>query len=130
MFKRRVLLFLLAGILIIGLSGCSKKFAITGIWYFYKNGSSEPIAYEFIGTAESGKVVLVGSNYGGGTYDISGNQIIVKTSMVHGSMWSRTTYTGQIDEDEERMAGAYSGQLGGNPVSDFSGTWVALKDRL
>ncbi len=130
MFKWKVLLFFVTGILIIGLSGCNKTFTIAGIWYFYKNGSSEPVNYEFIGTAESGKVALVGSNYGGGTYEISGNQIIIKTSMVHGSMWSRTTYTGQIDEDEKRMAGTYSGQVGGNPVTDFSGTWVALRNRL
>jgi hypothetical protein len=127
MIKWKMFLIFLAGTLIFGLSACNKKFRITGSWNFYKNGSTDPINYEFSGTPEAGTVAIVGSNYGGGSYEVSGSQIIIKTSMVHGPMWSRTTYSGQIDEEKERMEGTYAGQVGGNPVTDFSGSWVASR---
>ena len=133
-FKRFVLpaVFLLLG----AAGSCKRKgFDIAGFWDMSRDGDPAPTRFEFSGTESAGTVLETGAlpAYQDHTYTVVGIQVTIKFHYFHGIGWSRSTYTGMIDEKEERMDGAYAGQSGGapgDPVQDFSGTWAASKVHL
>jgi hypothetical protein len=126
-------LLFLALFFLCGFNACKKKgFSLIGYWDFYLDNRSVSVRFEFSGTETEGTVLEVGvlPGYQKHTYAVNSAQIIIKFYSWHGIAWSRSTYSGQIKEEEDRMTGTYSGQSGGtptDPVYDFSGTWSAIK---
>ncbi len=135
MSNQRFVLFLMMGFLLIGTNSCKKnEFSTIGYWNLYWDGDSTPVRYEFSGSPSGGTIVEVGAlpGYQDYTYAVNGSQITIKFYDSHGIGWTHRTCTGNINVEEERMDGTYSGQRGGtpsDPVYDFSGTWVALKSQ-
>jgi len=131
--KQKLSLLFLALFCLCGFSACKKKeFSLIGYWDFFLDHRSVSVRFEFSGTEAEGTVLEVGAlpGYQNHTYAVNGAQIIIKFYSWHGIGWVRSTYTGQINEDQGRMDGNYSGQSGGtptDPVYDFSGTWSAMK---